>query len=50
MFVGQDQKKRKTARIVAIFVLEKKSPQGKFASATITHPVELMKGLTLYNT
>ena len=45
---SQEQKERTTASTVTTFFLEKKSLQGKFASATIAHPVEVMKGITLY--
>ena len=38
---SQDQKKRKTASNVTTFFSNKKSPQRKFASATIAYPVDL---------
>ena len=39
---SQDQKERKTASTVTtIFFSNKKSPQRKFASATIAYPVDL---------
>ena len=46
---SQDQKERKTASTVTTTFSDKKSPQRKFASATIANPVDLMNG-TLMNT
>ena len=42
MSVSQDQKERKTASTVTITFSDKKSPQRKFASATIANPGDLM--------
>ena len=47
MSCSQDQKERKTASIVTTTFSDKKSPQSKSASATITNPVELMNGRTM---
>ena len=44
---SKDQKERKTANTVTTFFSDKKSPQRKFASATIANPVELMIGTTM---
>ena len=41
---SQDQKERKTASNVTTFFSNKKSPQRKFASATIADPVDLLNG------
>ena len=44
---SQDQKERKTASNVTTFFSNKKSPQRKFASATITYLVDLTNKLTV---
>ena len=44
---SQDQKERKTASNVTTFFSNKKSQQRKFASATITHLVDLTNKLTV---
>ena len=44
---SQDQKERKTASTLMTFFFEQKSPQHKFASATIANLVELMNATTM---
>ena len=44
---SQDQKERKTASNVTTFFSNKKSPQRKFASATIAYLVELTNETTM---
>ena len=41
---SQDQKERKIASTVTTIFWNKKSPQRKFASATIADPVDLLNG------
>ena len=45
-FSSQDQKLVETTNLRQLFS-DKKSPQRKFASATIANPVELMNGTTM---
>ena len=44
---SQDQKERKTASTVTTIFSNKKSPQRKFASATIAYPVDLTNETTM---
>ena len=44
---SQDQKERKTASTVTTIFSNKKSPQRKFASATIAQPVDLTNETTM---
>ena len=48
--VVKTKKKEKTANAVTTTFSNKKSPQRKLASATITKPVDLMKGISMNTT